>query len=94
MGIGTRFWTDETCDAEVHVFVQGVVEKKQTTLVCVSTELNKAELVTKCHTFEAHMNVCAMLGVKLNRDDGEFAGNSHSDVRYGTECILTSWESA
>ena len=94
MGIGTRFWTDETCDVEVHVFVQGVVEKKQTTLVCVSTELNKAELVTKCHTFEAHMNVCAMLGVKLNRDDGEFAGNSHSDVRYGTECILTSWESA
>ena len=52
-----------------YMFVQDVVEKKQTTLACVNTNSNKADLTTKCHTFEAHMKGCAMLGLKLSRDD-------------------------
>ena len=44
------------------VFVQDVVEKKQTTLACVNTNSKKADLMTKCHTFEAHMKGCAMFG--------------------------------
>ena len=52
-----------------YMFVQDVVEKKQTTLACVNTNSNKADLMTKCHTFEAHMKGCAMLGLKLSRDD-------------------------
>ena len=70
MGIQTRFGTDGTCNAEVHyMFVQDVVEKKQTTLACANTNSNKADLMTKCHTFEAHTKGCAMLGLKLSRDD-------------------------
>ena len=49
-----------------YMFVQDVVEKKQTTLACVNTNSNKADL-TKCHTFEAHMKGCAMLGLKTQQ---------------------------
>ena len=52
-----------------YMFVQDVVEKRQTTLACVNTNSNKADLMTKCHTFEAHMKGGAMLGLKLSRDD-------------------------
>ena len=52
-----------------YMFVQDVVEKRQTTLACVNTNSNKADLMTKCHTFEAHMEGCTMLGLKLSRDD-------------------------
>ena len=34
-----------------YMFVQDVVEKKQTTLAYVNTNSNKADLMTKCHTF-------------------------------------------
>ena len=54
-----------------YMFVQDVVEKKHTTLAYVNTNWNKADLMTKCHTFEAHMKGCAMLGLKLSRDDGK-----------------------
>ena len=53
------------------MFVQDVVEKKQTTLAYENTNSNKADLMTKCQTFEAHMKGCAMLGLKLSRDGGE-----------------------
>ena len=33
-----------------NMFVQDVVEKKQTTLAYVNTNSNKADLMTKCHT--------------------------------------------
>ena len=58
-----------------YMFVQNVVEEKQTTLAYVNTKLNKANLMTKCHTLEAHMKMkgCAMLGLKLSRDDGKLA---------------------
>ena len=56
-----------------YMFVQDVVEKKQTTLANVSTSSNKADLMTKCHTFGTRMKGCAMLGLKLRRDDGKFA---------------------
>ena len=56
-----------------HMFVQDVVEKKLTTLVHVNTNSNTAELMTKCHTFAAHMKGCAMLGLKLSREDGKVA---------------------
>ena len=53
-----------------YMFLQDVVEKKQTTLAYVNTNSNKADLMTKCHTFEAHMKGCAMLVVlNLSRDD-------------------------
>ena len=45
------------------MFVQDVVEKKQATLANVNTNSNKADLMTTCHTFEAHMQGCAMLGL-------------------------------
>ena len=51
------------------MFVQDVVEKKQKTLAYVNTNSNEADLMTKCHTFETHMKSCAMLGLKLSRDD-------------------------
>ena len=54
-----------------YIFVQDVVEKKQTTRPYVNTDSNKADLMTKCHTLEAHMKGCAMLGLKLTRDDGK-----------------------
>ena len=69
-----------------YMFGQDVVEKKQTTLVCVQTNSNKADLMTKCHTFEAHLKGCAMVGLKLSRDDGKLAGNNHSDPRAGQKC--------
>ena len=56
-----------------YMFAQDVVEKKQTTLAYVNTNLNKADLMTKCHTFEAHMKGCAMLGLKLSRGEGKLA---------------------
>ena len=55
------------------MFVQDVVEKKQTTLADVNTNSNKADLIAKCHTFEAYMKSCAMLGLKHSRDDGKLA---------------------
>ena len=42
-----------------YMFVQDVVEKKQTTFAFVNTNSNKADLMTKCHTFKAHMKGCA-----------------------------------
>ena len=38
-----------------YVFVQDVVDRKPTTLAQDNTESNKADLRTKCLTFEAHM---------------------------------------
>ena len=54
-----------------YMFVQDVVERKQTTLAQVNTNSNKAVLMTKSHTFEARMKGCTMLCLKLSRDDGE-----------------------
>ena len=56
-----------------YMFVQGAVEKKETTLASVITNSNKPDLMTKCHTSEAHTKGCAMLGLKLSRDDGRLA---------------------
>ena len=54
-----------------YMFVQDVLDKKQTTLAYVNAHSNKADLMTKCHKFEAHMEGCAMLGLKLNNHDGK-----------------------
>ena len=54
-----------------YMFVQDVLDKKQTTLAYVNAHSNKADLMTKCHTFEAHMEGCAMLGLKLSIHDGK-----------------------
>ena len=56
-----------------YMFVQDVEEKKQTTLAYANTISNKADLMTKCLSFESHMKGCAMLGLKLSRDDGKLA---------------------
>ena len=46
-------------------YMQDVVEKKLTNLAYISTKQNKADLMTKCHTFEAHTRGCAMIGFRL-----------------------------
>ena len=56
-------WKNETCDAEM--YVQDVVEKKLTNLAYISTKQNKADLMTKCHTFETHKRGCVMIGLSL-----------------------------
>ena len=40
-----------------YMFVQDVVEKKLTNLAYINTKQNKTDLMTKCHTSEAH-NSC------------------------------------
>ena len=65
MGIQERTWKNEACDAEVHVCARYVVEKKLTNLAYISTKQNKADLMTKCHTSEAHKRGCAMIGLRL-----------------------------
>ena len=52
-----------------YMFVQDVVEKKLTNLAYINTKANKADLMTKCHTPEAHKRGCAMLGLRLTRDE-------------------------
>ena len=37
-----------------YMFLQDVVEKKLTNLAYINTKQNKADLMTKCHTSEAH----------------------------------------
>ena len=48
-----------------YMYVQDVVEKKLTNLAYISTKQNKADLMTKCHTFEAHKRGCAMIRLRL-----------------------------
>ena len=48
-----------------YMYVQDVVEKKLTNLAYISTKQNKADLMTKCHTSEAHKKGCAMIGLRL-----------------------------
>ena len=52
-----------------YMFVQDVVNKKLTNLAHINTKLNKADLMTKSHTSEAHKKGCAMMGLKPNRDE-------------------------
>ena len=47
------------------MYVQDVVEKKLTNLEYISTKQSKADLMTKCHTCEAHKRGCAMIGLRL-----------------------------
>ena len=49
-----------------YMFVQDVVEKKLTNLAYINTKVNRAALMTTCHTSEAHKRGCAMLGLRLN----------------------------
>ena len=48
-----------------YMYVQDVVEKKLTNLAYINTKQNKANLMTKCHTSEAHKRGCAMIGLRL-----------------------------
>ena len=52
-----------------YMFVQDVVERKLTNLAHINTKLNTADLMTKSHTSEAHKKGCAMMGLKLSRDE-------------------------
>ena len=47
------------------MYVQDVVEKKWTNLAHVNVKQNKADLMTKCHTSEAHERGSAMIGLRL-----------------------------
>ena len=40
-----------------YMYVQDVVEKKLTNLAYINTKQNKIDLMTKCHTSEAHKKV-------------------------------------
>ena len=48
-----------------YMYVEDVVEKKLTNLAYISTMQNKADLMTKCHTSEAHKRSCSMIGLRL-----------------------------
>ena len=48
-----------------YMFVQDVVGKKMTNLAYITTKQNKADLMTKCHTSEAHKKGCAMTRLGL-----------------------------
>ena len=48
-----------------YMYVQDVVEKKLTNLAYINTKQNKADLMTKCHTSEAHKRRCAMTRLRL-----------------------------
>ena len=48
-----------------YMYVQDVVEKKLTNLAYNNTKQNNADLMTKCHTSEAHKRGCAMIGLRL-----------------------------
>ena len=48
-----------------YMYVQDVVEKNLTNLAYINTKQNKADLMTKCHTSEAHKRGCAMIGLRL-----------------------------
>ena len=48
-----------------YMYVQDVVEKKLTNLAYINTKQNKADLMTQCHTSEAHKRGCAMIGLRL-----------------------------
>ena len=48
-----------------YMYVQDVVEKKLTNLAYIKSNQNKVDLVTKCHTSEAHKRGCAMIGLRL-----------------------------
>ena len=45
-----------------YMFVQHVLEKKFTNLAYINTKQNKADLMTKCHTSEAHKKVVRWWG--------------------------------
>ena len=51
-----------------YMFVQDTVGKKLTNLAYINTNVNKADLMTKCHTSEAHKRGCAMLGLRVSRE--------------------------
>ena len=48
-----------------YMYVQDVVEKKLTHLAYINTKPTKADLMTKCHTSEAHKRGCVMIGLRL-----------------------------
>ena len=48
-----------------YMYVPDEVEKKLTNLAYTDTKQNKADLLTKCHTSEAHKRGCAMIGLRL-----------------------------
>ena len=64
MGVQARAGKNETRDAEIHVC--DVVEKKLANLAYINTKQSKADLMTKCHTSEAHKKVCAMMGLRTS----------------------------
>ena len=48
-----------------YMYLQDAVDKKLTNLAYINTKQNKADLMTKCHTSEAHKRSCAMIGLRL-----------------------------
>ena len=55
-----------------YMFVQDVVDNEnQATFACVNTNSKEADVMTKCHTYEAHMTGCAMLSLKLSSGGDE-----------------------
>ena len=45
--------------------VQDVMGKKLANFAYINTKQNQADLMTMCHTSEAHKKGCAMMGVRL-----------------------------
>ena len=56
-----RTWKNEACDAEVHVCARCCGEEVDKSCI----HQHKADLMTKCHTSEAHKRGCLMIGLRL-----------------------------
>ena len=65
MGIEARTGKSETRDAEIHVCARRSGEEVDESRIHQHTKQNKADLMTKCHTSEAHKKGCAMMGLRL-----------------------------
>ena len=65
MGIEARTGKSETRDAEIHVCARRSGEEVDESRIHQHTKQNEADLMTKCHTSEAHKKGCAMMGLRL-----------------------------
>ena len=92
MGVSTRAWTYEACIVEVHVRARRRGEDVNDSCL-FQHEVEQRRLDDKtCHTYEAHRNGGAMLGLKLSGDDGETRLKPVAVVRVLETGVLTSRE--
>ena len=83
-----------------YMYVQDVVEKKLTNLAYISTKQNKTDLMTKCHTSEAHKRGCAVVAIETRLKRNQEVKMQHENetkrinARRSPSAVLKSRESA